>query len=915
MAVTIIATVLGLALGLALDAPLLYGLLGFSLGRVFALDTRLGALDRELTRLREALAADWENRNRAKRAAPRIDAISAGKATVENGSQPGPVPAARPMTGEMGPEPTARPPLSVRQEHKTPRQDAVGASPASGGAVVFARLRDWFNDGNVFVRVGILLLFIGVGFLIKYAVDQKLLVFTLEMRLAAVAVGAFFLLGFGWHELTRKRNYALLLQGAAVGLLYLDVYGAFGVYHLIGSGPAFGLLFLVGALAAALAVLQNAAPLAWFGFAGGFLAPVIASSGSGDHVVLFSYYAFLNAAILAVAWFRSWRALNLLGFAFTWGIAGIWGVLRYEPSRFASTEPFLVLFFLFYIAIAVLYAIRQPPRYRGFVDATLIFGTPTLAFTYQLEIVHHIEFGTAWSAFALGAFYLVLAKLTRRSSWEGRQLLSEAFLAIGIVFLTVAVPFALDAEETTGAWALEGAGLVWIGVRQSRRGARAFGLLLQAGAAVFLVFGYPYPSSTAFLNGPFLAAGMIAIAGAMSAFVLDRTAGDTRPPEADAAPWLLVWALLWWFGAGYHELAEYYPSAARPAGFLTYALITALVAESLAHRWPWGLLHRAETGLPLAGVAAFALSVSALQHPAESGGLWAWPLFLGTCYLVLYRIEQRDSHRSLAIGHVAAALLTAAVIDWEFVWRTTEQLGVRQGWRVAAHLVVPLVLLQMILRVRRWPLEAWADAYRVVAGGVLAAAILIWLIGSAGFPGGSAPLPWFPVINPLDLAGAAVLLTLWQWWQTVRIGLLPPREETDRGVRMLLGSLGFLWVNLVLLRAMHHWAGVPWEANAMFRSNSVQMALAMLWGVSGVSLLLTAKRLGSRVVWVSGATVIAAVVLKLFLIDLAAHGTVERIVSFLAVGGLLVAIGWFSPFPPRTDRGDKVKGPDDKARV
>ncbi|MEA3410119.1 MAG: DUF2339 domain-containing protein [Pseudomonadota bacterium] len=908
MAVTIVLTVLGLALGLALDDLLLYGIVGFVLGRVFALDIRLVALGKELTRLREALAADWEKRNRPENIARKSGAVTPEQAPVENRPQPEPAALAKPLTGGMVPEQTAAPPTRDQLALRPLRAEADSTIRTPGVTVIFGRIRDWFNDGNIFVRVGILLLFLGVGFLIKYAVDQKLMVFTLERRLAAVAIGAFLLLGIGWHVRNRKRDYGLLLQGAAVGLLYLNVYGAFGVYHLIDSGPAFVLLFLVGALAATLALLQNASPLAWFGFAGGFLAPVITSSGSDDQVVLFSYYAFLNAAILAVAWFRSWRALNLLGFAFTWGIAGAWGVLRYEPSRFASTEPFMVLFFLFYVAIAVLYAVRQPPRYRGFVDATLVFGTPLLAFTYQMELVRHIEYGIAWSAFAMGTFYLVLAKLTRRTSREGHQLLSEAFVALGVVFLSLAIPFALDAEETAGAWALEGTGLVWIGVRQSRWGARMFGLLLQAGAAVFFLDGSPYPVSAAFLNGPFLAAGMIAVAGALSAFVLDRASGDMRPPEADAASWLLVWGLLWWFGAGYHELSEYYPPEAMPAGFLLYALSSALLAEALALGWPWRLLHRAGTGLPLAGLAAIAFSVPALDHPAESGGLWVWPLFFLTSYLVLYRVEKRDSHGSLAAGHVAAALLIAAVLDWEFIWRATEQFGARQGWRVLAQVVVPLVMLQVTIRARCWPFEAWRSAYRVVVGGVLACVILIWLLLSIGSPGGSAPLPWLPVVNPVDLTSAVVILTLWQWWQSVCGGLESTRqEETDRAARVLLGSLCFLWINLALLRAMHHWAGVPWEAYAMFLSDSVQMAVAVLWGVTGVALLLAAKRFGSRSAWIAGASIIAAVVIKLFLVDLAAHGTVERIVSFLAVGGLLVAIGWFSPFPPRKEPGERME--------
>jgi uncharacterized membrane protein len=73
-----------------------------------------------------------------------------------------------------------------------------------------------------------------------------------------------------------------------------------------------------------LAVLQESKSLAVAGIIGGFLAPVLMSTGGGSHVMLFTYYALLNMGILGIAWFKSWRELNLLGFFFTFTIATLW---------------------------------------------------------------------------------------------------------------------------------------------------------------------------------------------------------------------------------------------------------------------------------------------------------------------------------------------------------------------------------------------------------------------------------------------------------------------------------------------------------------------------------------------------------------------------------------------------------------
>ncbi|KAG1577895.1 hypothetical protein G6F46_015822 [Rhizopus delemar] len=75
------------------------------------------------------------------------------------------------------------------------------------------------------------------------------------------------------------------------------------------------------------------------------MAPLWLSTGSGNHVGLFSYYAVLNAGIFAIAWFRPWRALNLLGIDFTFGIGTFSGLLQNAPGKFSSTGHFLLQFF------------------------------------------------------------------------------------------------------------------------------------------------------------------------------------------------------------------------------------------------------------------------------------------------------------------------------------------------------------------------------------------------------------------------------------------------------------------------------------------------------------------------------------------------------------------------------------------
>jgi len=368
---------------------------------------------------------------------------------------PTPVPAAA-ATDANKPEPD----FAFSQEPLTPAKTSA----------LEAAIRRLFSGENLLVKLGVVILFFGVSFLVKYAAQMGL--FPIQLRLTAAALGGCALLGIGWRLRERRAEYALALQGGGIGILYLTTYAAFRLFALIPDLPAFGLLVAISVLCGTLALLQDSRTLALFGISGGFVAPLLASIGSGDPRPLFGYYLVLNAGIIGVAWFRSWRPLNLAGFLYTFVFGTIWAAQFYRPTHFAAVEPFLVIFFLMYVAVAVLFAFRQPPDLKGMLDGTLVFGTPIVAFALQAGLVEHYRYGLAWSALGVGLIYLALAAALLRCE-RALQPLAEAFLAFGTVFLTLAIPLAFDGRWTSAAWAVEGAGLLWAGFRQERNQATA----------------------------------------------------------------------------------------------------------------------------------------------------------------------------------------------------------------------------------------------------------------------------------------------------------------------------------------------------------------------------------------------------------------------------------------------------------
>jgi uncharacterized membrane protein len=329
-------------------------------------------------------------------------------------------------------------------------RDGRGMSPPISDFPGLRQIREFFTGGNLIVRVGVVVLFFGVAFLLRYAAEHSHL--SIETRLSGVAAGAIVLLALGWYWRGARRGYALALQGGGVGILYLTTFTAQRIYGVLAPGPAFILLALIALLSAALAILQDSMAFAMLGATGGYLAPVLAASPQGDHVVLFSYFALLNCFVLIVAWFRSLRPLNLLAFVFTYGIGTAWGVLRYQPEHLATTEPFVALFFFMFVTIAVLYAIRQGANLLHYVDGTLVFGVPVVTMGIQAGLVREIPYALAYSALMLSAFYLALAWTLHRRRQETLRRLIEAFLALGVAFATLAIPFALEGRWTAASW-------------------------------------------------------------------------------------------------------------------------------------------------------------------------------------------------------------------------------------------------------------------------------------------------------------------------------------------------------------------------------------------------------------------------------------------------------------------------------
>ncbi|MDR3221098.1 MAG: DUF2339 domain-containing protein [Candidatus Accumulibacter sp.] len=225
------------------------------------------------------------------------------------------------------------------------------------------------------------------------------------------------------------------------------------------------------------------------------------------------------------------------------------------------------------------------------------------------------------------------------------------------------------------------------------------------------------------------------------------------------------------------------------------------------------------------------------------------------------------------------------------------------GWALAPSLYLWLTSGE---RGRFWPLGAFAREYRFLAALPLMLAMLAWFwIANAFSAGNSAPLPYLPLINPLELGLLLVLLTCWRWSRArlPQIGIEQP--AVNRLTALAAGVSLLAFFTMAVCRVAHSWADVPFLARAMKASMEVQAGWSLVWALFALTLMICGHRRGWRSVWMAGAALIAVVVAKLFFVELGEQGSLARIVSFIGVGALLLVVGYFSPLPPKVETARK----------
>ena len=568
-----------------------------------------------------------------------------------------------------------------------------------------------------------------------------------------------------------------------------------------------------------------------------------------------------------------------------------------------------------------------------------------------------------WLGFILLAATAFLMATRFRAEQEqarGFPLLAGVFLAFATLWLVAGawteiflrVPGPGQGNLLVGSALVAAVALYAIARKMAWALAGAIALVVQAVAGLKLLqsalAGWSaHYASPGLLDRPLLG-GLLILAGALfSCWALRQQDDGRASPTYTAYRLSMLWSALWWFCLVAPDLSGWLAAngaALWPAQYgvggtsgdslhaFVYALLlagTVVPAVMLARRLRWPALRwfaaavwpmqTLLTGMLLAELYVFPQWPDAETWIAFAAlwlsGEWllatwprqGWPLHRGWMGIIHV---MRAGGPWLMIWPVAAHAISSFLVGGEQVvnWSTSA------SWARFVPLWLMMAAIAWLMgrsRAGGWPVAPLAGWYRrlliPLACTWSALLVALWNLTQDG---AMAPLPYLPLLNPLDLSTGFALVLLVACY---RLQQVADRDSVGKVVHvddaggwpagwiaplpLAITVGGYVWFNLVLLRTVSHYLGVPYDYASMFSSQFVQAMLSLVWSITALLLMRHAARRTARSLWIVGAVLLAVVVAKLFLVDLSNIGGVERIVSFLGVGALMVGIGYLAPFP------------------
>ncbi len=197
---------------------------------------------------------------------------------------------------------------------------------------------NWIN------RIAVVTLIFAAAFFFRYAVDSGWIgpVTRVALGILAAIVSLFF------GDRMWRRGHAVFAQGLmglGIALLYLSFYASSVLYALLPQSAAFSLMALTTVASGLMGLQYNSQAIAMLALLGGYLTPVLLSTGEDHPWFLFGYTFVLNVGGLALTRARRWQWTEYLSGAATVLLYSGWYAKWFGDVDRAVATTFAIAFY------------------------------------------------------------------------------------------------------------------------------------------------------------------------------------------------------------------------------------------------------------------------------------------------------------------------------------------------------------------------------------------------------------------------------------------------------------------------------------------------------------------------------------------------------------------------------------------
>lgn len=778
---------------------------------------------------------------------------------------------------------------------------------------VFNSFFTWLFQGNLIAKVGIIILFFGLSYLFKHSIENQLIL--PNVRIFGALILGLVLFVFGWYLRTKKRIYALILQGGSVGILYLTIFAACKLYALIPFLVAIILLITLCSVSVLFAVLQRAMSLAIIASIGGYLAPILLSTNSDNHITLFSYYSVISSAILVISIWQSWRILNLIGFVFTFVITASWGIINFRPEFYTECQFFIIVNMITYGILATSLAGHKTNKknHPHIIDIILFFGTPITAFMLQYAITRQWPLGPTFSSLGFGIFYLTIFYITLHYNRFTSRTSSLFGIAIGLSFITLAIALWFNLEWTVLIWLFEGTALSWVMLNNRQFKFAMLGAFINTFSLLYLCYNLPNLVFTVTENIFFL--GLISLILLINALIWHYYCNQNNWGNIFKIVFFVLASHAWVIWILYSIIRIDQIAHKLPILLLAF-LIATWVLYYIGQKLKWTMLKFAV--LLLWPIMLFLRLINEKflfdTNLLTTNWNMVWAIAFLSCYFYLYIIKDRlikAQNYFYLILHISLFLMT---LDWLFFEIKNSLSLLPLSLETIQYCTLffldsgIVLLFYLLVKKRLLTHFAISKTYWLIGLAPIIIYLFVKLFIFIFYSGQIINWPYIPIFNPLELSAIFALLMIRIWikfsayfiqFDDQKISLSNINQKLPNFATILLIVMACLWTNSMILRCLSQWLDIPWSFYQLWNSKIIQATISLIWTLVAVVLVTIGHRYQQRITWFTGVTLQTIVVIKLILIDSIELEGLLKAFAFIAIAILMLIIGYLAPLPPK----------------